>query len=258
MYRHLLTLLAMLSFIGVSAQETHVIEPANMEVRYVSKYEGDYIKKYGSQKDVFVLRCGSTVSQYFSRNKFRSDSLCSTKEGFHVYYEEHMAALKRYQETGEKITYLPGYGDYYYRKMADGVVTMYTNMLGEGFCIVDTPTVAWNVVLDSVKEVAGYECHMATAKFRGREWHAWFTFDIPLSVGPWKLAGLPGLILKAEVPGFLDIEAAQILTKNLQPVTFYNYYEKKFTNIGRIRFMKKHNPSAYPKGTLMTPEFEEE
>ncbi|MBQ2361513.1 MAG: GLPGLI family protein, partial [Prevotella sp.] len=55
----------------------------------------------------------------------------------------------------------------------------------------------WTLLSDSLTEIIGYSCHLATTTYRGRKWFAWYTDDIPLSYGPWKLAGLPGLILRA-------------------------------------------------------------
>jgi GLPGLI family protein len=47
------------------------------------------------------------------------------------------------------------------------------------------------------KKLGEFNCQMAIGEFRGRTYTAWFTDKIPLSYGPWKLFGLPGLIIEA-------------------------------------------------------------
>lgn len=56
--------------------------------------------------------------------------------------------------------------------------------------------IKWSII-DKQKNIMGYECQKAIGTFRGREYTVWFTKQIPVPYGPWKLYGLPGLILEA-------------------------------------------------------------
>ena len=46
--------------------------------------------------------------------------------------------------------------------------------------------------------ILSYLCQKAECVFKGRRWIVWYSPEISSSEGPWKLFGLPGLILKAE------------------------------------------------------------
>lgn len=53
-------------------------------------------------------------------------------------------------------------------------------------------------ILSEEREIEGLKCYKATAHYKGREWEVWFTPEINYPAGPWKLRGLPGLILEAQ------------------------------------------------------------
>ncbi|MGN0030214.1 MAG: GLPGLI family protein [Marinilabiliaceae bacterium] len=59
------------------------------------------------------------------------------------------------------------------------------------------PSPEWQLV-DGDTTILSYPCQKAVSHFRGRVWTAWYAPELPYDNGPWKLGGLPGLILKAE------------------------------------------------------------
>ena len=63
-------------------------------------------------------------------------------------------------------------------------------------CIIKEPlSVQWNFLSDTMT-IHNYKCKKATTRFRGRNYIAWYTEDVPLFFGPWKFHGLPGLLVR--------------------------------------------------------------
>lgn len=107
---------------------------------------------------------------------------------------------------------------------------MYPKMGSRLFLVLDQkPSVDWKISKEKT-EILGYHCTKATGSFRGRHYIVWFTAAIPSSFGPWKLDGLPGLILKAEdTNGNNSYEAIKIIQNSKQgiPLSVLDYINKK-------------------------------
>lgn len=58
------------------------------------------------------------------------------------------------------------------------------------------PIINWKIIGDTAT-FGGLHCQKATCRFKGRDYTAWFCPDLPVHTGPWKLNGLPGVIVDA-------------------------------------------------------------
>lgn len=106
--------------------------------------------------------------------------------------------VEKGENNNMKISYSDAYGFVFHRNkgkqrfVSRDLIKDQPFIVSEGF-----PKLKWKIQEDGAREIGGYSCQMAVTEFRGRVYEAWFTTALPLDAGPWKLAGLPGLILEA-------------------------------------------------------------
>jgi len=74
---------------------------------------------------------------------------------------------------------------------------IYDDFVQKKFLIDDYEAFQKWEISDEFKMLNNFKVYKATTHFRGRKWIAWFTLEIPFPFGPWKLCGLPGLVLEA-------------------------------------------------------------
>lgn len=91
------------------------------------------------------------------------------------------------------------YEDTYLNWPETGKLTVRMGMVKEEFEYTEPiPQMKWQFLNIPPRTVCGYQCMAAGTTFRGRQYTVWFAPEIPISAGPWKFSGLPGLILAVE------------------------------------------------------------
>jgi GLPGLI family protein len=84
--------------------------------------------------------------------------------------------------------------------------------------------IKWSII-PGTKTIIGYNCKIAEANFRGREYRAYFCPEIPISDGPFKFQGLPGLILEIySKDNFIKYSALEIVSNEIGKLDVKNVW----------------------------------
>jgi len=150
--------------LNVNAQETHVIEPAILEVQYDSWQE--------KEDDSFILRVGKTANQFFSYNQYRTDSLQNTDDAtMEIALNEFFESVSKDADRSKQLKSSTISREWLYQDLKSGKLSLYSSYAdAHNTYEEDTPRQEWIVMADSITNILGMECHKATTTFRGRLW----------------------------------------------------------------------------------------
>ena len=215
-----------------------MIDRAHMKCLYRYVYTFDMLKNE-LRDDLLILQIGKEVSKCYSYYTFQYDSLRRTPDGAKVWSELFRRATEKDGIYGD----FPHVrmSTYVYKNYPTGQMTITDRISSQDYRYVDSlHTQTWTMG-DSTREVLGYMCQQATADFRGRRWTAWFATDIPVSDGPWKLGGLPGLILEAYDEGQQHVFTAVGLERVKDELIIFNRPfggNHRYEQTNRLEFLR--------------------
>lgn len=178
---------------------------AQQKADIIVSYDVTYPTLTGNTRtDKMLLLANNDESKYFNELSLWTDSLSSTPDGKAQLLEIIKKACMTIEPDGS-IMFDHRKGPvktvwtYVFNIPANGELTFYGKWGDDkGYYTEPLNEINWNIVGDSTATILDYECVMAETDYHGRHWKAWFAPEIPVPFGPWKLQGLPGLIMKAE------------------------------------------------------------
>lgn len=135
-----------------------------------------------------ILLIGEDKSKFYDYSTFRLDSVSAilgVSDDVVKKFREDLMKSETYFEQEVNIT------------LPDNKINVFCDMAPERYKYEQQlPLISWEET-EETDTVCGYMCKKATGEYGGKKWTAWYAEEIAVPFGPWKISGLPGLVLKA-------------------------------------------------------------
>ena len=217
-----------------------VLDSAYMNCTYKLNYIIDTLNKSQISTDIQTLQIGKDISKYFSQ-----------------YLLDYSVKIKKLTDQGaQRVPSLTERGacSYevfkYYPSGKYTITDFGAERIGANVHEESIPILSWELK-NEFDTVLSYRCQKAVAQFRGRTYEAWFTSEIPISNGPWKLGGLPGLIMKvSDRQHYFNFECIGLESlKKKEPIKLYQikYAQIQPKDLNKLYSRYCNDPVGYSK-----------
>lgn len=194
----------------------------------------DYVKGYEgcSETERMILEIGKTRTAFYSRDLFALDSLITFTCILHGENPNLATNNIRFCIFGDRIGH------------CFEIIQRLPFQSGVAACIHDETMPRWTI--DSLQcRLLGFSCFRARTRYNGRDWVAWFTPEIPVAAGPWKLWGLPGLVLQAEDSEHLFAFTCDGITRQRVPIKKYAWKYRPMTRRAWLKLERRMHESPF-------------
>lgn len=170
--------------------DIEIIDHTKYFATYSYEYQRDSTSKDSRRQATMYLLIGNNKSQFEHSSNFVFDSIFVNNNS------KNRINLIINQISGDPMPFFAQYA--IFKNKIGKQVETYERISGNYYRITEELDFKWQALNKKDTLIAGYRCKEAQTFFRGRQYRAWYTLEIPINDGPYKFKGLPGLIIKLE------------------------------------------------------------
>ena len=212
----------------------NVVDTARYKCTYQFTFLRDSVKMTYNE-DLNVIQIGENFTKSYCYQAFYVDSMDNTPDGRGILATRaYEVVVNQKSDVGiwsMGIFKFNVYKDYQKEKL-----TVIDKVSTNPFIYEEELKPQDWIILEDTMTIIGYSCQKAKCSFRGRDWEAWFTPEIPINEGPYKFYGLPGLIMKlkdTESHYYFELKGFEKVAEPIY-MTVYSHYRAT----DRLSFLK--------------------
>jgi GLPGLI family protein len=179
--------------------QRQTVDSAYFQAFYSLEYVQDLLKPEQIEKDEMIVLVGDSIASFYSYLNFKSDSLRKANPGDYKGSVVLNEGIQYAVPAKKKLPFSWNWGVFFLNKQTNefSFQSLILSLLSKYGYSEQYVKPEWKIHRET-DSILGHICQKATSEYGGRNWTVWFAPGIPISEGPWKLKGLPGLIMKAE------------------------------------------------------------